>query len=73
MKNSYWIHCVNLKSFPKLEKDLEVDVAIVGGGITGLSTAYYLTKQGYHVCVLEKEELAHHATRKYYCKNHFTA
>lgn len=31
MKNSYWINSVNLKSFPKLDKDLDVDVCIVGG------------------------------------------
>lgn len=31
MKNSYWIDSVNFKSFPKLDKDLEVDVCIVGG------------------------------------------
>ncbi|MBO5479203.1 MAG: FAD-dependent oxidoreductase [Clostridia bacterium] len=62
MNNSYWIHSINLKSFPKLEKDLEVTVAIIGGGITGLSTAYYLSQNGYDVCILEKDKLAHHAT-----------
>lgn len=30
MDNSYWIDSVNLKQFPKLQKDLSVDVAIVG-------------------------------------------
>ncbi len=27
---------------PALEKDLEVDVVVIGGGFTGLSTAYYI-------------------------------
>lgn len=31
MDNSYWIDSVNLKQFPRLEKDLSVDVAIIGG------------------------------------------
>lgn len=62
MDNSYWIDSVNLKQFSKLEKDLSADVVIVGGGICGLSTAYYLTKNGYDVCVLEKNKVASHST-----------
>lgn len=31
-------------------------VGIVGGGITGLAAAYYLTKRGYEVTVFEKNE-----------------
>ena len=43
----------------------EVDVAVIGGGIVGLATAYQITRQypGKRVAVLEKEaELAHHQT-----------
>ncbi len=67
MDNSYWTDSVSLKEFSKLEKDLNTDVVVVGGGITGLSTAYYLTKNGFNVCVLEKNRIASHATRKYHC------
>ncbi len=67
MDNSYWTDSVSLKEFSKLEKDLDTDVVVVGAGITGLSTAYYLTKNGFNVCVLEKNRIASHATRKYYC------
>ena len=41
------------------------DVAIIGGGIVGLATAYHLTRQfpHTHVVILEKEaELAFHQT-----------
>lgn len=31
MKNSYWIDSVHFKSFSKLDKDIDVDVCIVGG------------------------------------------
>ena len=33
-------------SFPKLEKDLESDVLVIGGGICGILCAYYLQKSG---------------------------
>jgi glycine/D-amino acid oxidase-like deaminating enzyme len=45
-------------SYPKLTNDIETDVVIVGGGITGLSTAYLLKKSGLKVVVLEKHNLS---------------
>ena len=48
--------------FPKLEKDITVDVAIAGGGIAGISSAYHLTKAGYKVALLEKDEIGSAAT-----------
>ena len=71
MQNSYWTSSITLPSFQSLRQNLEVDVCVIGGGITGLSTAYYLTKNGYNVCVLEKDKLANHTTRKYYSQDHF--
>jgi glycine/D-amino acid oxidase-like deaminating enzyme len=53
--NSYWEASalplgVNL---PALKKDLSCDVAIIGGGFTGLSAALELAASGLDVCVLE--------------------
>ena len=38
--NSYsiWKDGVNLKEYNRLNKDINVDVLIIGGGITGIST-----------------------------------
>ena len=41
-----------------LQKDLDVDVAIVGGGITGLSTALQLSQSGLSTVVLESDTFA---------------
>lgn len=61
--NSYWIESSpNPVSYSPLQENIDVDVCIIGGGITGIATAYLLTKQGLHVCVLEKDEIAHHAS-----------
>lgn len=40
-----------------LDQDLAVDVAIVGGGYTGLSTALHLAKLGISVALVEAEEI----------------
>lgn len=39
--------------YPELTEERQVDVVVVGGGITGLSTAYRLTEAGRSVAVIE--------------------
>jgi gamma-glutamylputrescine oxidase len=48
--------------FPALDRDTNVDVAIVGAGIGGISCAFYLQKLGYKVTVIERDELGSSAT-----------
>jgi len=53
---NYWLETVDIptvQSAPALAES--VDVAIVGGGFTGLSAALVLAKRGVHVTVLEAE------------------
>jgi len=48
---------------PSLKKDIECDYLIVGGGITGVSLAYFLAKDGAkNVILVEKEKIASGAT-----------
>ncbi|WP_042161655.1 FAD-dependent oxidoreductase [Paenibacillus gorillae] len=55
---SYWIETSKEREpYPKLDHDLEVDVAVIGGGITGVTTAYVLSQQGYKVSLIEAGEL----------------
>lgn len=56
---SYWIESTkNIeKEYSSLNKNLEVDVCIIGAGITGSMTAYYLTKEGKKVAILEKDKV----------------
>lgn len=61
---SLWIDSVrdSTKNYSALDNDIDVDVCVIGGGITGISTAYLLAKSGLKVCVLEKDRISHHAT-----------
>lgn len=44
--NSYWINSEkNKEKYNKVEKNIETDICIIGGGITGISTAYYFNKR----------------------------
>lgn len=43
--------------FKTLEQNIEVDVAIIGGGITGITTAQLLKNSGLKVAVLEAKEV----------------
>jgi gamma-glutamylputrescine oxidase len=42
---------------PALAGDLAVDVAIIGGGISGVSAALHLAERGYSVALLEAEHI----------------
>lgn len=55
---SYWIDSAPLPHFPKLEASLEVDVVIIGGGITGVTAAHLLKQRGKTVALLERDRLA---------------
>jgi glycine/D-amino acid oxidase-like deaminating enzyme/nitrite reductase/ring-hydroxylating ferredoxin subunit len=52
-----WKRPSSLGHFAPLESDLHVDVAIVGGGITGLTCAVLLAEAGKRVAVLEAQRL----------------
>lgn len=59
---SLWIETTPGTSHPPLEAGVEVDVAVVGGGITGITTAYLLERAGLTVALLESKQLVHGAT-----------
>ena len=59
---AYWLNSVHLPTFPSLEDDLQVDVVIVGGGITGITAAYLLVHEGLTVALLEADTLLHGTT-----------
>ena len=55
---SVWMATGDLPRPPRLDRDLTVDVCVVGAGIAGLTTAYLLAREGRKVAVLEDGPLA---------------
>lgn len=57
-QSSLWLQNKELHDFAPLKGDLSVDVAIVGGGIAGLTAGYIMQKSGMSVAVIEKNLIA---------------
>lgn len=53
--NSYWIESTNEDEvLNSVKQNYEADVCIIGAGICGLSTGYYLAKNGLKVIIVDK-------------------
>jgi glycine/D-amino acid oxidase-like deaminating enzyme/nitrite reductase/ring-hydroxylating ferredoxin subunit len=57
-KTSPWLdRTPDERRHPQLEKDLDVDVAVIGGGIVGTMAAWTLAKKGLRVALLERNRI----------------
>lgn len=54
---SLWKMTADIPSFPKLKKDIKTDVLVIGGGICGILTAYFLKQKGIDYTLVEKGRL----------------
>ena len=54
---SVWSSQTELPHFPRLDKDIHTDVLIIGGGIAGILTAYFLHKNGVKYILAEKDRI----------------
>jgi monoamine oxidase len=55
---SFWIDTTPRTNFPTQQDDTAVDVAILGGGIVGLTAAVLLKRLGKTVAVIEARRVA---------------
>ena len=61
---TYWNETAEVPSFPRLAGDMDVDVAIIGGGIVGISAARLLKDDGLRVAVIEARRVGQQVTGK---------
>src|SRR5690606_11395420 len=56
-QTSLWLDTAPESDFPGLDRPLSVDVAVLGGGIVGISTALLLKRAGMTVAVVEADRV----------------
>ena len=61
-ERSYWNATAEPTDFPSLSGDLAVDVAVIGGGIVGVTTARLLKDRGVKVAVIEARRVGREVT-----------
>lgn len=62
LPKSYWIASRGQTNYPSLENDIDVDVAIVGGGMAGTLCGYQLHKEGLNIVILEASKILNGTT-----------
>lgn len=63
MNESVWQKSVALPEFPKLQGDKKTDVLIVGGGLAGILTAYFLKERGIDYILVEGKKICFGTTK----------
>ncbi|MHA6259875.1 FAD-dependent oxidoreductase [Sporosarcina sp. CAU 1771] len=63
MSSSLWLATAYSRDvYPAINQDIQCDVCVIGGGLSGLATAYFLAKEGKDVILLEKNKILAGAT-----------
>ena len=62
--NSIWLSGLQYDVSDSLDQSKECDILIIGGGMTGMATAYHLRNSGLQVCLVEKNKIGHGVTAR---------
>lgn len=62
LNRSVWVATKETRAFPALEAEIDVDVAIAGAGIVGVTTALLLKRAGLRVALLDMDRIGHGVT-----------
>src|SRR5690554_3648548 len=61
-KNSYFREINNHKAYPKLEENINVDILIIGAGISGLHAAYELLPYSNDIVIVDQNHIYQNTT-----------
>lgn len=59
---SYWIASGPETAYPALDRDVDVDVLVIGAGIVGVTTAYLLGREGAAVAMIDMDRVGRGVT-----------
>lgn len=59
---SLWYEHIDRLDFPTMENDIETEVLIIGGGIAGILTAFFLQEKGVPYVLVEKDKICGQTT-----------
>ncbi|HLQ72464.1 MAG TPA: FAD-dependent oxidoreductase [Bacillota bacterium] len=59
---SYWRKNIDFPTFSSLQEDIQADVSIIGAGLTGITAAYLLAKEGKKVALIEADDILNGTT-----------
>ncbi len=62
MKNSIWMDNLEMPHFPRLEGEKKTDVLVIGGGLCGILSAYFLKWAGIDCCLVEADRIGNGIT-----------
>lgn len=62
LPESYWMATTPATDYPELEADMEIEIAIVGGGLVGITVAWLLKKEGIKVAVIDADRIGQGTT-----------
>ncbi|MER5929107.1 FAD-dependent oxidoreductase [Streptomyces sp. NPDC002054] len=54
---SHWLATAHRPQYPRLDQDLDVDIAVIGGGVAGLATARELAAAGRETVLIEADRI----------------
>jgi len=61
--NSYWLDTLPTPpNYPSLEEDVDCDVVVIGGGVTGAIMSYELQQAGMDAILVDKRPIGHGST-----------
>ena len=63
MNKSVWESSVKLPKFPELKGNIKTDVLIIGGGLAGILTAFFLHQNGINYILVEKDTICSGTTQ----------
>ncbi len=61
--NSIWTETLSLPKFDSLKGDIKTDVLVIGGGMAGILTAYFLKKEGVDCILVEADRICSGVTK----------